>query len=205
MFNASLSCRSAYEQLWQSSLIWRAVLQALGAPDAALRAVGFEEHGVNGRPPSAKALQSFARHWLLGIDLLVTIPTQVHVKPSWDSARALCSGRQHGQSFDLEDARKAVRAMQPEDGEALMQRASESLANLLRSRAPGAVELSKAESLLEAVADRSDIFTIAQMLTMLGANQEQALQEMPSDCCPPRHRNSRSSRRRGPRVADAQV
>jgi len=209
MFNASLSCHPAHDQLWNSSLLWRAVLHSLGAPDAALRAAGFEEHMASGRPPSAKALRDFARRWLLGIDLLVAIPKEVYLKPACGTTAVLCSGRQHHDrtpNFNLEDARRAVLALHPEDGAALIQRAAESLAILLRGRAPGETELVKAESLLEAVADRTDIFEIAQMLHILGAHQEQAL-SLPSVCCPPRHANSRTPRHRpfldGPQFAGA--
>jgi len=182
MSSAALTCHQAYEQLWQSSLLWRAVLHALGAPDMPLRNLGVNEHGVNRWQSSAKDLQAFARHWLLGIDQLVAIPCQVQVKIAADSKHRRCSGRQQAPGLDLEVARKAVRAIKSEDGADLLQRASKSIANLLRWRAPGKAEHMKAESLLEAVGARSDIFTIAQMLDMLGAHQEQAF-SAPSDCC----------------------
>jgi len=207
MFNVSLSCHPVHEQLWQSPLLWRAVLHAIGAPVSMLRDAGFHEHGTNRWQSSAKALHAFARHWLFGIDRLVAMPSQVQVKIASDSKHRRCSVRPHMPNLDLEVARKAVRAMQSEDGGDLLQRASESIANLLRWRAPGKAELMKAEFLLEAVSARSDIFTIAQMLDMLGAHQEQALSVLP-DCCPPWHGSSRTSRRPisgWPSVANGQV
>lgn len=187
--NASLSCNAAYEQLWNSPLLWRAVLQALSAPEAALRDVG----NSSSQSSSAKAMRIFARQWLLGINLLVAIPKEVRLKTA--GLGALCSGKDEPHGLDLEDAKKAVLALQPEDGAPLIQRAAESLANLLRWRAPGQAELVKSESLLEAVATRTDIFTIAQMLDMLGAHQEQVLSAPPEKESPP-DRPSQTSRRR---------
>jgi hypothetical protein len=57
--------------------------------------------------------------------------------------------------------------MQPEDGDARIKRASESVSELLRNRCHGEAELAKAEQLLEVVSSRSDIFTTSQMLHML--------------------------------------
>jgi len=179
MFHAALTCHRANEQLWHSQLLWRAVLHALGAPEAALRDAGFEERGANRQPPPAKALRDFARRWLLGIDMLVAIPKEISVS----------------RTMSLALANRAVLAMQPEDGDTLIQRAAESLANLLRSRAPGESELVNAESLLEAVSTRTDLFTIAQMLDMLGAHQEQAL-SLPVVQCPRPHEHSQTSHRR---------
>jgi len=145
-------------------MLWRAVLHALGAPDVALR--GISRH--RGQAPSVKALRDFARHWLLGINQLVAI------RPA---ARCM--------AITNEDAIRAVKAIQPEDGDALIRRAAQSLAHLLRWRAPGESELLKAEALLEAVSTRSDIFSIAQMLDMLGAHQdgqEQALHSSRTHC-----------------------
>lgn len=146
----SLSCRTAHTQLWQSPFFWRGLLLALGAPDAELRAAAPE-----GAPwlAAAKALRGLARRRLLGVDLLV--------------------GRGAQCCLSLEDARKAVMAVQVEDGAALIQCAAASLASMLRD-ASEEEEPSRAEALLEAVAARPEIFTTAQMLDILGAHQEAA-------------------------------
>lgn len=155
--NASLSCRSTHAQLWQSAFFWRSLLQALGASDESLRALGTER-----RPASAEALRDLARHCLLGIDLFAGIPARdlILLRPG------------HVQTLDLEAARRAVLAMRPQDGTILIQRAAESVSGLLRSRTAGEAEVGKAEALLEAFATRSDLFSIAQMLNVLGAHQK---------------------------------
>lgn len=172
--SVSLTCRTAYAQLWQSPFFWRSLLQAFGASDAELCAAAPEGPACwlkgDGRQSSAKALRDFARHWLLGIDLLAGMLPLASSKST--SKLALCrQGVSSG--FDLEDARRAVMAVQVEDGVVLIQRAAKSLANILRN-ATGEAELVKAETLMEAVAARSDIFTTAQMLDILGAHQEAA-------------------------------
>jgi len=155
--NASLSCRSAHAQLWQSPFFWRSLLQALGASDENLRALD------RGRcPASAEALRDFARHCLLGIDLFAGNPAGdlILLRPG------------HVRTLDLEAARRAVLAMRPKDGTILIQRATDSVSGLLRSRAAGKAEVGKAEALLEAVSTRSDLFSTAQMLNVLGAHQK---------------------------------
>jgi len=163
--NASLTCRPAYVQLWQSPLFWRTLLQNLGVSDFELRDAGLEGGRDEGRLAAAKALRDFARHWLLGIDILGGMAATSALRVARQSPYQI-------RSVNLEDARRAVLAMRQEDGNALIQRAVESMANLLRSRSCGEIELSKAEALLEAVATRSDIFSTAQMLDMLGAHQQ---------------------------------
>lgn len=170
--NASLSCRPAFAQMWQSPLFWRTLLQALGVSDVALRAAGLEGRREEGRLGMAKALRDFARHWLLGISLLTGMPVHMKSCPDISALRLNRQSLQQNHSATLEDARRAVLAMRPEDGTALLQRAAESIAMLLSSRKSGESELLKAEGLLEAIANRSDIFTTGQMLDMLGAHQK---------------------------------
>lgn len=172
-FQLSLCRHDFYEQLWQSPFLWRALLQALGISEAALRDASPQEHGQ----PSANSLQALARRWHTSINLLTAMPTEVNFKLVDSCPTTLCSQERSSNGLDLEVATKAVWSLRQQDGEDLIQRAAESLASLLRGRYQGEKELAKAEALLEAVAARSDIFTIAQMLDVLGAYQEQALQK----------------------------
>lgn len=154
--NVSLSCRSVHRQLWHSPFFLQALFQASGISDEALRAAGIGDH------PPAKALQDFARHWLTGINLLTGSTMQLGRHGAHGPAHAL----------NLEVARRAVLAMRAEDGVTLVQRAAETIADLVLHRAKGKGEVSKAQALLDAVAARSDIFTISQMLAILGAQQK---------------------------------
>lgn len=155
MLNASLSSRTTYGHFWDSPLFWRTLLQAFGFSEVALRSAGLEAQ-PGGRAPSAAALQSFARRWLLEIDLLVGFRATT----------------MQGSDMSLKAARRAVLALRPEDGFFLIQRAVDSIANLVRNRASGKMEVVQAEQLLEAVASRSDIFSTGQMLDVLGAHQK---------------------------------
>lgn len=174
-FSALASTR-AYQQLWENPLLWRAVLHALGAPDASLRAAGLDDACQQLREPCAKAFRAHARHWLFSIDLLINASPQVKSAHS-PSATILDARRakEAPQRLDLAEAARAVLALQLDDGELLIQRATESLVQLLQWRSAGTEELAKAEALLEAVAERSDLFNVSQMLSILGAHQEKAL------------------------------
>lgn len=167
-FNIALTSRQAYALLWRSPFFWRTLLQALGISEQALKLAGLEgcvARGVASWPDEwheCEALRIFARHWLLGIGVLTGWPK---VLGSPKQSR----GEDH--TLSLEDAKKAVLALKEEDGKTLIQKATESIVRLLRTRGSGEKELLHAEALLEAVGVRSDIFNTAQMLSMLGAHQ----------------------------------
>jgi len=169
--NASLACRAAYAQLWQSPTFWRASLQLFGASEASLLMEGrFSCPGCSSIA-RAKAYRDLARHLLFGVDVLIGTP--VHLEPVTSTISQLHRRQSRRASdFKLEDARRAVFAMLPEDGEVLIQRATETIVDMLLNRACGESELLKAEELLEAVASRCDLFTTGQMLDMLGAHQK---------------------------------
>jgi hypothetical protein len=179
--SASLSCRSANAQLWQNPAFWQSLLCCLGVADTSLRALQtrelsswFEPRDVrcnDNALPKAKAFWDFARHWLLGIDVLVGMPVTLKGDGATSSFTHRWRCREHAGALDLEDARRAVLALQPEDGKRLIQRAADSVTALLRDRVPGEKEMLKAEELLEAVATRVELFSTSQMLDMLGAHQ----------------------------------
>lgn len=168
--NASLSCRSAHDQVWQNSTFWLAFLQLLGASHASLRIEAGHSHRCDRSSGTAKAYRDIVRHLLFGIDVLVGCP--VRLEPGVCSMPFVNRRRDGNTDFKLEDARRAILAMMPEDGEALIQRATDSIVELLRKRSCGESELSKAEDLLEAVASRCELFSTGQMLDMLGAHQK---------------------------------
>jgi len=175
---ASRTCRSAHAQLWQNPVFWRNLLHCFGVADTSLQALQRDElsawlnAGRKDKLRMAKAFQDFARYWLSGVDVLVGRPVQL--KSNGVVSAIIDRRRRNGEvvSLDLEDARRGVIAMQPEDDEALIQCVADSVTNLLSNRASGESERLKSEELLEAVAIRSDVFSTAQMLDMLGADQK---------------------------------
>jgi len=77
----------------------------------------------------------------------------------------------------LQDARKAVLALQPEDRAHCLDGVTASVASLLRNQSRTTATSKKksvnaaAEALLEAVSSRADLFSTAQLLQILGAYQ----------------------------------
>jgi hypothetical protein len=184
-FNAALACRQAHAQLWQSPTFWLAFLQLFGASEASLRIEASLNSGSH--RSAVQAFRRLARHLLFGIDILVGKPVQLEPV---NSSLPLVERRhsRHANDLKLEDARRAILAMLPEDEEALIQRATDSVVGLLRNRGRGECELLKAEQLLEAVAGRCELFSTGQMLDMLGAHQK-ADEAMTSENIPKAHPN----------------
>eukprot|EP00443_Scrippsiella_acuminata_P053058 CAMPEP_0115508132 /NCGR_PEP_ID=MMETSP0271-20121206/72137_1 /TAXON_ID=71861 /ORGANISM="Scrippsiella trochoidea, Strain CCMP3099" /LENGTH=298 /DNA_ID=CAMNT_0002937851 /DNA_START=44 /DNA_END=936 /DNA_ORIENTATION=- len=68
-------------------------------------------------------------------------------------------------------ARRAIFALQREDGDKLLSRASTAIMAVLRWRGGSEEEACEAEAILDAVATRTNLFSTSQMLDILGAHQ----------------------------------
>lgn len=157
----SCSCRTLCKQLWDSPVVWRSLLTLLLGNEA------WHAHCSGGHAPvplepDATELRSAFRRRHFGIDEL-----------SCTTSVALRARHQKSTGFlGLEAARRAVLVLKPEDGALVIERATESVANVLRHRAQGSLERRRAAALLEAVASKAgDVFSTEQMLGMLGAEQ----------------------------------
>mmetsp|Transcript_3209 Transcript_3209/g.6283 ORF Transcript_3209/g.6283 Transcript_3209/m.6283 type:complete len:295 (-) Transcript_3209:42-926(-) len=161
----SLTCRLVHTHLWENPVFWRSLLQLIGLRGMEQRCGGsfFEAAPL----ANAQALRAMARRRLLGIDLLISVP----VEPSSNRIVARTAS-EDGRCISLKEARRAVLALLPEDGPMLIQRATDSISALLRSRAPGASECRDSEALLEVVSTQYALFSTGQMLDMLGAHQQ---------------------------------
>jgi len=71
----------------------------------------------------------------------------------------------------LRRAREAVMVLENEDGDNILARASSAIMAVLRWRGGGAEEAAEAEQILDAVANRTNLFSTSQMLDILGAHQ----------------------------------
>mmetsp|Transcript_22897 Transcript_22897/g.53586 ORF Transcript_22897/g.53586 Transcript_22897/m.53586 type:complete len:289 (+) Transcript_22897:107-973(+) len=151
--HAAVCNKLSFEWLWQNQHFWHALVQAMELDRDCLT------DALGNAAPHLLSMRDALRHHHFGISRLLSVGEAAAMSgPSLP-----CS---------LKEARQAVLALQPQDGPLMIARVVASVAVLLRRPHCHHLQRRQARELLEAAAQKQNIFTNEQLLRLLGAFQE---------------------------------